>query len=159
MPRPEAYPRMALPDSTYTLMEVNGVEFAVNEGAEVAVDGGWVTLTYSGVPEASVYLSVLKAADDSLPAMLANRRERMSLNLSGARAEMLEMVNPEGWQGEMVTSREAYSTPVQILAFRPGALVSGALYLQLPPTVTADSIAPVIETGRRDMLTLLKSLK
>ncbi len=138
---------------------------AVNSGAvaesTLRPDGSrWITITYPGGINPKVFLTLSTASTpDSAAAITINRRERMTLNLSGAEAILTNLSSAGGWECEMVTSREALSTPVQILARRDNLVLSGSLYMQLSPSTAPDSVAPVIDAIDRDMLTLLKSLR
>lgn len=165
VPRPEAYPRIEMPDSSFTTFRTAGMEMAVNAGAEaestLRPDGSrWITISYPGGVNTKVYLTLSTATStDSTAAITANRRERMALNLSGAEGLLTTLTSEGGWDCEMVTSREALSTPVQILARKNNLILSGSLYMQLSPSTAPDSVAPVIDAIDRDMLTLLKSLR
>lgn len=164
VPKPEAFPRIEMPDSTFTTVKAGEVDLTVNSGAVAEVTGKengdtWVTLAYPQVADGGVYLTLSRA--DGKPdaeAVMANRRERMELNLAGASGIATTLTSAGGWECEMLTSRTALSTPVQILATDGRTVLSGTLYLPLSPGTNPDSVAPVIDAIDRDMLTLLKNL-
>lgn len=164
MPKPEAYPRIEMPDSSFHPVKAGGLELTLNRGAETTVtertDGGtWITISYPTGIDAKVYLTLTPAAgSETTDTIIANRRERMSLNLSGSEAIATTLTSRSGWECEMLTSNSALSTPVQILASDGHRVISGALYLDIPASTAADSVAPVIDAIDRDMLTLLKNL-
>lgn len=168
VPRPEAYPRVVMPDSSYVdLPMAGGVTLRVNEGAGVNVssrDGAeWVDIRYKGVwGDPGVYLTVTCAQSCEVDEVMANRRERMALNLGGQRYELTELTSAGGWECMMAVARGSLTTPVQILARKDGRVISGALVLTLPDAdgVAPDPVAfaPVVDAVERDMLTLLKSL-
>jgi hypothetical protein len=157
-----------MPDSSYVDHPVaGGVTLRVNEGAGVNVssrDGAeWVDIRYKGVwGEPGVYLTVTCAQSGEVDEVMANRRERMALNLGGQRYELIELTSAGGWECMMAVARGSLTTPVQILARKDGRVISGALVLTLPDAdgVAPDPVAfaPVVDAVERDMLTLLKSL-
>ncbi len=163
-PRPEAYPRIAMPDSTFTQMNISGISLAINDGAVADVEEKengdcWITIGYPSFSNASIYLTLSNATkDEPAEAIVDNRRERMALNLAGADGIATTLTSSGGWDCEMITSRSALSTPVQILASKDGRVISGTVYLQIPHTTPTDSVSPVIDALERDMLTLLKAL-
>ena len=57
-------------------------------------------------------------------------------------------------------ARGSLTTPVQILAWRPGEMLSGALVVNVPDSLGSDPafISPVVSGVERDMMVLLKNL-
>lgn len=168
VPRPVAYPRLAVPDSSYVDVAVaGGVTLRVNEGTGVNVssrDGAeWVDIRYKGVwGDPGVYLTVTEARAGEVEDVMANRRERMAMNLGPHRYELTELTSAGGWECMMAVARGSLTTPVQILARKEGCVISGALVLTMP---AADSVAPdpvafapVVDAVERDMMVLMKSL-
>lgn len=161
VPRRYAWPRIALEaDTAGTARSLGDISLRVNGRAAWTVTdsaAAWADLVYS--PGVRTHLSVTHP--QSLDEALANRHQRMSLNLGGAPAMTETFVNPEGWQCQIVTvSGGAVSTtPVQFVAVNPerGLLLNGASVIDAPGT-RADSIAPVVEVLHSDALTLLKKL-
>ena len=164
VPRPVAYPRVEIPDSAYRRVDVDGLKLRVNSIAEVMVtpvDGGaWVDISYPVFSSPRMYLTLTECGPGGLDDVLANRRERESLNLGGRRYELTELSTPGGWNCTMSVARGAMTTPVQILAHDDRRVLSGALMLSLPDSLMADPtvIAPAVEAVERDMIVLLKGL-
>ena len=168
VPRPQAYPRIEFPDSTYTLRDVEGVKMLFNTAATVtlrpsgAARGAWIDVTYPCMTAPSIYLTLTQAEDSTdFAYALSNRRERMALNLGQGRAELTELTAPGGWECQLLVARGSLTTPVQVLAWRAGEMLSGALVVTLPDSLgTADAafISPVISGVERDMMVLLKNL-
>lgn len=141
MPRRTAYPRTAvLSDSTYRTkaghinLELNAMAKATSPRPD------WLNAEYRPLG-ATLHLSATDNADE---ASIANRRERISLNLGGATARATEFTTLSGFQCEIVTTAEGPATPVQFIALRGKTLVSGAFVIY-GKTTPADSIRPVIE--------------
>ena len=167
MPRPQAYPRIEFPDSVYVPVEVGGVTMLFNDATEVhespsgAMDGAWIDVRYKCLTSPELYLT-LTQSNDSVEMALAldNRHERMALNLGQDRAELVEFTSPGGWRCQLLVARGSVTTPVQVLAWKRGEMLSGALVVNVPDSLSADPayIAPVVEGVERDMLTLLRNL-
>lgn len=160
VPRRRAYPRPAFEaDSVGRQVRLGRLPMRVNRAAAFIPDSSrsdWATIVYPAPAGATMYLSL--AQPESLPEAVANRRQRISLNLGGASATAEEFhVGP--WACTLVYSEEAgLTTPVQILASSAdGQLLSGAVVLSNPGT-NADSIRPLLRILADDSRTLLKSL-
>ena len=167
VPRPVAYPRIAVPDSTYTTVTADGVQLTVNDNADVKVsptdNGAWIDVTYGGYASPRIYLTVTGCPDStSLNTTLANRHERMLLNLGSNRYTLTELTTPTGWTCAMTVARSSLTTPVQILAHNDNKVLSGAFTISLPDSVSTNTdpvaIAPLVDIAERDMLVMLKSL-
>lgn len=164
VPRPAAYPRVEIPDSAYRRVDVGGLTLMVNSVADVRVtpvDGGaWVDISYPVFSSPRMYLTLTECGPGGLDGVMANRRERESLNLGGRRYELTELSTPGGWSCTMSVARGSMTTPVQILAHDDRRVLSGALMLSLPDSLASDPavIAPAVEAVGRDMIVLLKGL-
>ena len=166
-PRPQAYPRIEFPDSVYVPIEIGGVTMLFNDSTEIhespsgAMRGAWIDVRYKCLTSPELYLT-LTQSDDTLEIAeaLENRRERLALNLGQERAELIELTSRGGWDCQLVVARASVTTPVQVLAWRHGEMLSGALVVNVPDSLRADPayIAPVVEGVERDMLVLLKNL-
>ena len=167
VPRPQAYPRIEFSDSTFTSRDVEGVRMLFNSAATVtlrpsgAARGAWIDVTYPCMTAPSLYLTLTQTDDSTdFAYALSNRRERMALNLGQGRAELTELTAPGGWECQLLVARGLLTTPVQILAWRPGEMLSGALVVTVPDSLGSDPafISPVVSGVERDMLVLLKNL-
>lgn len=119
----------------------------------------WLDVTYPTFPGSRIYLTLLHVATPSeMDAALANRIERMQLNTGGSPTELIELTSDGGWQCQMAVTRSSLTTPIQILARSDSRLLSGALYLDYPPETQPDSVAPIVDTVRRDLIHTLKHL-
>ncbi|MEZ3559385.1 MAG: hypothetical protein K1V86_07970 [Duncaniella sp.] len=164
VPRPVAWPRIEMPDSSYADVHARGLRLRVNKSADVDVSpaesGTWIDVGYNVIGSPRLYLTLTECGDGETGAVLANRRERVMLNLGGQRCEVLEFATPAGWECALVVARGSMTTPVQLLAHDRDRVLSGALTLSLPDSLAADPamIAPVVDAVERDMTVLLKGL-
>lgn len=154
MPRRTAYPRTAvLSDSTFhasaghIIMELNAMAQARTPRPD------WLDAEYRPLG-ATLHLSATDNADE---ASIANRRERISLNLGGATARVTGFITPSGFRCEITSTAEGPATPVQFIALRGKTMVSGA-FVMSGKTTPADSIRPVIEELEREAIAILNSL-
>lgn len=165
VPKPQAYHRIAVPDSTYTIHAYDGVELPVNSDAIVTdslrKEGRWIDITYPQFREAKLFLTLTDTAPATLPALIENRTERIRLNTASATTEVTELTSAGGWHGAMFMTRSSVTTPLHILASSPQGdkLLSGALYFSPGTSTTPDSIAPIVSAVARDLLTALKNLR
>lgn len=167
VPKPEGWPRIEMPAPDFRPYGCGGVELLVNSEASVSSreaddgNGRWIDVAYPGITDARIYLSLTSAGSGvELQRALANRHERMELNSAGARTEIIQLTSEAGWECELALTRSSVTTPVQLLAHDgAGRMLSGALYLNLPPGTPPDSIAPVVEAVSRDLTEMLKHLR
>ena len=165
VPKPEGWPRIEIPQESYTINEINGVELAINSAANVETrenkDGGtWLDITYPTFGNTRLYLTLLTVdGEKELADVIANRSERMELNSGGAVTELTELTSKGGWDGRLAVTRSSLTTPVQMLAHDGRHVVTGVLYLNFPPATQPDSVAPIVTAVRRDLLHILKHLR
>ena len=165
VPKPEGWPRIEIPQESYTINEINGVELAINSAANVETrenkDGGtWLDIIYPTFGNTRLYLTLLTVdGEKELADVIANRSERMELNSGGAVTELTELTSEGGWDGRLAVTRSSLTTPVQMLAHDGRHVVAGVLYLNFPPATQPDSVAPIVTAVRRDLLHILKHLR
>lgn len=162
VPRRYAYPRLQLPDSIYKSVEGLPIDIEVNAESDVEVTkednaGLWLTVSYP-VPEAEIYYTFTPVSEQSVPEVIDNRLERISLNLGGNEAEMLEFQTPAGlavriFKGGSVT------TPVQFIATDYSTVVvSGSAFMEGLSALSRDSLSPAVEVLTRDIIHSLTTL-
>lgn len=167
VPRRHAYPRIELPDSSFSYIDdtVTGIAIAVNSSATYQTRRAensrapFIDVTYPGL-NAQIYFTITPVDESIVAKVIDNRMERISLNLGGADAELIEFDSPAGFENKMIVSRGDISTPVQFIATDGHtAVVSGAAFVKDASTATADSIAPIVAMLRRDIMHALKTLR
>lgn len=166
VPRRHAYPRIDVPDSTFTFIETgyNGMQLSLNDATDYALhssdDGtsNFIDVNYPG-HNAAIYFTITPVDNTTLASVIDNRLERVSLNLGGADAELLEFDSPAGFENKIFVSRADISTPVQFIATDgETTVISGTSFLKDASAANADSLAPVVNMLRRDILHTLKTL-
>lgn len=160
VPRRYAYPRVEPLDTATVACALGGVEARISASArceEGATERpGWLTAAYPGLG-ATLYLSAARTPDTG--AALANRRQRISLNLGGTPARTDRFDTAAGYAVELVTCPDGgVTTPVQFVAVGEGTVVSGAFVLHgtLAP---ADSLRPVVDALAAEAFRIAASLR
>lgn len=156
-PKRYAYPRpAALADSVATVA-AGGVSFGISSSAVATYPReGWLDAVYPAYG-ATLHLSAIVTADPAKE--IANRRERIGLNLGGAIATTRQFVNPAGFVCEMTGSAEGPATPVQFFAVGPaGHFVSGTFVVG-GNTSPSDSIRPIVDILSAEAERILNSLQ
>lgn len=167
VPRRHAYPRIEVPDSAFTFIEVNdrSLSVALNNATDYAFhtsdDGSsdFIDVDYPGF-NAAIYYTITPVTENTVADVLDNRLERIRLNLGGSDAELLEFDSPAGFENKIFASRGDISTPVQFISTDGAStVISGMAFLRDASAANADSLAPVVAMLRRDILHSLKTLK
>lgn len=160
VPRPEAWPRIAIYDSTYQTVDSLPVIFEANSSAKIEhTQPGWVNINYPAYA-ATIYLTVTQTNPAEIEKVVDNRLERMALNISeNADARQEHFVSPE-FESLMLVSPGTRSTPLQFVATdRRSTVISGTAFFHNAGQITStDSVAPVIESLKRDLVHALNNL-
>lgn len=161
VPRRRAYPRIEIPDSTFVTVENarNGLQINAFAQVECSADNKWVTVVYPDL-NAKIYYTFTSVDSSTIGAVVDNRLERINLNLSGHKPEFLPVDTREGFTGQIVVDRFGGTTPVQfIVTDRSNIVVSGAAFLHAAAGAPVDSLSPVVDMLRRDIIHSIKTLK
>lgn len=160
VPRPVAYPRVTELNDSYYVPDSVALCFEVNAGTRVAVKSPyWFDIEYPYYG-ATVFVTVKKTAPDSMAAVIANRRERVMLNVGDVGAvTMLECNSPE-FASCIYRSPSVRSTPLQFISSDGrGTVVSGAVFFGgVAPDAPVDSLAPMVERIQSDLIHSLNNL-
>lgn len=161
VPRRRAYPRIEIPDSAFTIVGNAPNRLQINASAQIldSTDNKWVTVIYPDL-NAKIYYTFTPVDKSTIDAVIDNRLERINLNLSGHKPEFLPVDTREGFTGQIVVDRFGGTTPVQfIVTDRSTVVVSGAAFLPDADGAPADSLNPVVDMLRRDIIHSIKTLK
>lgn len=165
--RPKAYPRPTLYDTIYCDRGLPA-GFAVNSSAEALditpadrqsdSDPRWFDISYPAYG-ATLHCTFIPA--DSTPRrdqLLANRQERMLLNLGDNFAEQTELTSTFGGKTLILTTAGTTLTPLQFLSESQNWIISGGLQFHAD-SIDADSVMPMIEAVRTDIIHAARQLK
>ncbi len=151
-PRRYGFPRIETYDTIYRHITVGPAEICVNAGAETSSPRpGWLDIDYPRYG-AKIYVSVSRP--DDMDKAIANRRQRISLNLGGTKAKTIEF-EQGGYDCLTVESVDAGATPVQFLAVSADGIMVNATANIPGRTVPADSIRPIVEALTADILRII----
>lgn len=160
VPRRHAYPRVEAYDTlrtVYTLGERDSfprpIVLTINSQADVEqTRPQWLDATFPRYG-AQLHLSLVPAS----PEALANRRQRISLNVGGADART-DSYHTGDYQADIVVAPHGVATPVQFLAYNSENLISGAFVLP-GNTEPADSLAPIIDLLYNEAFRIINSVR
>ncbi len=165
VPRRTAYPRISLYDTVYTEVDRLPIVFEVNAGATVSrasregeKDDNWVNVKYDRYG-ATLHCTYSPVSVATVDAVLSNRIERMSLNAGDLTTDITSISTPTGIVGSVLMTPAAKVTPVQFLATDSATFVlTGALYFDRSAGAI-DSVKPMLEAVRSDVVHAVKSLR
>lgn len=168
IPRPSAYPRLTLYDTTYVDAAVAPPHFEVNASAiakkitSTTSDNNnnvWLDVIYPAY-KATLHCTFTPVDSISRIRVTDNRAERMALNIGDNEAEQTEITNPNGYVSIVLTASGPTLTPVQFLSAGSDWVISGALELNDVPSAAAlDSIRPMIDAVKTDVIHTMRNLK
>lgn len=162
-PRPMAFPRVATCDTIYRLVDQAVIPIEVNAAAnvEVAENGRWVNVDYPSYNGRLALTLGIYNRHDSINAAVENRIERMSINVGDFAAEQTSIDSPLGIHSVLLTTQAHCVTPLQFISTdRRRFLVSGSFSFNGPVgKEKSDSLSPVIDALRTDILHLINNLK
>lgn len=161
MPRPTAYPRIELCDTTYIQLNALGTKLTINAGASPRITSRgdtavWVDVAYPGY---GATLRLTLSRPRQLPPVIANRMQRIELNTAG-RPTQVTQLQGHGVEGIVVESAGSGLTPIQLLATDNATFVlSGAVEMtDTTLTGSVEAARPIVDALRRDVTTLIQSL-
>lgn len=160
VPRPVAYPRVAELDSSFVALDSLPLYIEVNRSAKVRRSGDfWLDIIYPDYG-AVVYVTLTSTRVDSIGSVIANRRERISLNIADAANTTYTEITSPDFSSALVYSPMSHATPLQFLASdNEKWVVSGAVFFRnVRPDAPSDSLRPMVETIRRDLVHTLSTL-
>lgn len=163
VPRQEAFHRVAAYGEDYVIPDGLPLKFAVNAQATHTVEQQpegitWLTIAYPAYG-AHAYCTFTPLKPNTRKKTIANRLERIMLNLGDAHADKEEFETAGGCIATMLTTAHAPMAPVQFLCVSPRWAVSGnAVIGSASPDTPADSLAPIVKIIARDIRHALMAL-
>lgn len=162
--RQRAYPRVTLCDTIYTDRSLPA-GFLVNAQAEIAdvtppgqsTRVRWIDVNYPAY-DATLHCTFTPVdGDEQRNAVVANRMERMMLNIGDNFAEQTELVSAGGFSSTILQTSTRVPTPVQFLSVGQSWVVSGALQFNAD-FVDTDSVMPILQAVVGDLIYASKNL-
>ena len=159
VPRRDAYPRMQLLDTAMVAADAP-VYFLVNSQARIEQGReDWLNVAYD-LYGATMYVTFTETTPENVETVKENRMERLLLNSGEQMSQHSEFVNRAGYS-VVLSYSEGVATPLQFIATDDSSMVvSGAVYFSNPKaSASVDSIAPIIEALRDDIMRSMINLK
>lgn len=159
VPRQHAYPRLSVPPAVYKADSVGKLPVMLNEAVAISSESpDWLTAEYKGL-NTRIFITFTNLDVDNADQLIANRIERLSMNTGGAPTEVTETLTPNGRECTLLVTPSGSPTPVQFIAVSPGQwMLSGSGMIDATPAAPSDSLRPVVDMLRRDILHLLTTL-
>lgn len=161
-PRPTAYPRIALHDSSFTAVALPRISLQVSTSAIASLhekeNATWIDINYPNY-NATIHATYTPVDNTTLNATLANRSERIALDLGDTTFENISINNPDGTSANIYATRNNMVTPLMFLATdHKSWILSGAVAFDGTSTINYDSVAPIVNTLQRDLIHTLQNL-
>lgn len=166
IPRPTAFPRLTIYDTVFVDSGLPA-GFLINASAEAkdvtpsdratTADSRWIDIRYPAYG-ATLHCTFMPVDAQTRDEAVANRTERISLNLGDNIAEQTELRSPEGVESIILVTKGASLTPVQFLSEGANWVINAALQFD-NGHVDTDSVLPIIEAVRNDLIHAAGNLK
>lgn len=169
IPRRAGYPRIPLPDSTYHAADSLPLHFEVNDLTTVTLvdhsesdnpGARWINVVYPTLGNSVIFCTFTPVQDEEQRRhVLDNRLERIALNAGSNTSEIIELESAGAFHAHVVVTPTGTVTPIQFLAYDRGWVVTGAYYLEAANSAPADSLTPVVESVRGDIIHAMQTLR
>lgn len=162
-PRRKAYPRIDTHDSTFTQISSCPIHFEMSDAAIITLDSinnnsHWINIFYKPY-NATIYCTFTPVDKYTIENVINNRTERMALNSGEHYSDLIELTNANGFQSKILITEQSKVTPVQFLSTdNRNWVVSGAIYFNKNNNNNPDSIRPIINALRRDIIHAMKTI-
>ncbi len=162
-PRRKAYPRINIHDSTFSKIPNSPIYFEMNNAAIITLDSinnnsHWINIFYKPY-NATIYCTFTPVDKSTIENVIDNRTERMALNSGEYSSELLELTNANGFKSKILITEQSKVTPVQFLSTdNHNWVVSGAIYFEKNNNSNHDSISPIINVLKRDIIHAMKTI-
>lgn len=162
-PRRKAFPRIDTHDSTFTQISNCPIHFEMSHIASITLDSinnnnHWITIFYKPY-NATVYCTFTPVDKYTIHNIITNRTERMALNSGDNISELIELTNANGFYSKILITEQSKVTPVQFLSTNnTDWVVSGAIYFNNNSNNNPDSIRPIINVLKRDIIHAMKTI-
>lgn len=169
IPRRKAYPRITTHDSAFSTITSLPLHFERSSIALITLDSTiinnkteekshWINLFYKPY-NITIHCTFTRIDTSTIYNTLYNRKERMALNSGNFPSELIELTNANNFSSQILITEQSKVTPLQFLSTNnKNWVVSGALYLNNNNTPNIDSIRPIINVVKRDIIHSLKTI-
>ena len=161
VPRPTAYPRVIDPGTDYVFADSLPVTIEVNRSATISRPApGWLDIAYPSLG-AAIHLSIISATPDDIDDIIANRSERIDLNLADAAGTARDVtLESEAFTSTLIVAPDARNTPLQFLSTDGSEwVITGAVFFKdVRPDASVDSLSQAVGYIRRDLEHILTNL-
>jgi len=164
LPRREAYPRLMVYDSVYTVLDSLPLHIEVNSSTTASVERRengvfWITQSYPAYG-ISVYYTLTPVSERSFTQSLGRSLGRMADNCGSVQVKRYEALSRSGFRHFVVLAQDINPFPVQFVSTDRSRWVisAAATYTGGVLPLSYDSITPVLRSVERDMVHTLNTL-
>lgn len=159
VPRPRAYPRVeTYSDSARRSVAMAEFSLSIPQACDTQTRGTHALTVFYPLYRSQLYLTTLSlSSPEEMQSHLANRRQRISLNLSGRQMQESNFRNGNV-DCSVIRSLESTTIPVQLLATDGKRLLSAAFVLN-GATEPLDSVRPIVDLLEKEGIAILQSIK
>lgn len=169
IPRRKAYPRITTHDSIFSIVTSLPLHFEKSNIALISLDSTiitnkrdekshWINIFYKPY-NITVHCTFTPVDTSTINNIIYNRKERMALNSGNFPSELIELTNANNFSSQILITEQSKVTPLQFLSTNnKNWVVSGALYLNNSNISNIDSIRPIINVIKRDIIHSLKTI-
>ncbi len=163
VPRPYAWPRVETYPDSFAPIAGLPVRWMANAAAQTSLRSGgrravWADVRYPAYG-ATLFLTVVSPEPSAADSIIANRRQRIAVNLGDTPATQEEIVSADGeFTSELITATAVTPSPLQFISRGDRRIVTGTVFFDRAPAAY-DSVRPIVDALRSDMVFALKSLK
>lgn len=161
VPRPQAYARLQLYDSVYAAVDSLPLHWEMNAATLSSIRRNapanvWLDIDYP-LYQGVANITFIHLPDSAeMARTVANRTERMALNLGGNPAEEYSFATEAGFAVSLLEARAA--VPVQFIAVGRQWVVSGTFTFCHAPQ-SYDSVMPVVRAVTADFIHAARQLR
>lgn len=165
-PRRIGYPRIRLCDTLYKPaditplhIEVNAEAIVIEKAAEAGKQSYWFDIDYPAY-NGTIYCTLSQTNRLSVSEIIANRLERISLNLGNeVQHESITLKNGN-ISSQIVTTQGNMVSPIMFIATdNQNWVFSGTFNFNAPQKLNYDSVAPIINAVKKDIVHTINSIK
>lgn len=162
IPRRQAYPRISVHDSVYTTTNLVPINLEISKIATLSARNNtstWIDIAYPQY-NATIHCTYTPVTLATIHQAIANRNERIALDLGDSFFENTSINNPNGTSANIYATHTNMVTPIMFIATDHSSwILSGAVAFNTTEIVQYDSVSPIINALKRDLIHTMQNLR
>ncbi len=165
VPRRVGYPRIRLCDTLYKpaditplYLEVNAEAVVIEKTTESGSESYWFDINYPAY-NGTIYCTLSKTSRLTVSEIIANRLERISLNLGNDGQHESIALKKGNVSSQVITTRGNMVSPIMFIATdNQNWVFSGTFNFNASQKLNYDSVAPIINAVKKDIVHTISSI-